>query len=148
MSLLQSEILHEIINLQEVLSQIIEGLDLQHSILGELSIPGMTAPIPSGATVLSTPAASLPPISSEFKAAKAHREFVEARGKRKKHTENPAMAPKPMVAANLEAVLGVAKLHANLKLRCSDMAIHLQVRDPDCSLARDWLGEGAAAEVD
>ena len=130
MTMLQSEILHELINLQELLSQLIEGLDLQHSILRELDVPGITRADPvSSSTVQSNPHASLPPITAYRSSPMAQK----AAGVRDSFQARPSEASAAQgrdieLEREIAQKLDVAGLYSGMRLRCSDMAIHLQVR--------------------
>ena len=131
MSMLQSEMLHELINLQELLSQIIEGLDLQHSILRELEVPGITTPSSAAyGTVQLNPLSSLPPIPSYRHGSTAQKatglkESAQVRPSSAQYAQERDLA----VEKELVQILDVAGLHSSLYLRCSDMAIHIQVRN-------------------
>jgi len=140
MALLQSETLHEIINLQELLSQIIEGLDLNHSILRSLRLPELhPAAVPG--PVLTT-AAGLPPIRT-VPLPNLPARAPGLRGKTSlKRTTRPATTAsvtgvpsrngktgasgQATAHAQMVEALDIQELYASLKLRCTDMAIHLQ----------------------
>ena len=129
--MLQSEMLHELINLQELLSQLIEGLDLQHSILRELDVPGITRadPVSSG-TVQANPPAALPPITAYRHSPMAQK----AAGVRDSFRARPSGASAAQdrdldLEREIAQKLDVTGLYSSMRLRCSDMAIHLQVRD-------------------
>jgi len=132
MTLLQSETLHEVINMEELLSQIIEGLTIQHSLLSELAVPGVsTRPSKSSnrtGTVQQNPTVALPAIQSSRSGASWLHDRAKGlqglSGKKLLSVEQGSnWSPLELEIAE---VLDVAGLYRSLRLRCNDMAIQLQ----------------------